>query len=116
MSEAAAIVFYDLRSVRRFSLSAGIREEVYGAHSIATSPSLSGAAWLLSRFKLRAAASRAFRLPTYTELYYSAPGTIGNAGLRPESAASYEAGLDAYLRHNLHAGDDGISAAGFKWD
>ena len=26
-------VFYDLRSVRRYSLSAGIREEVYGAHS-----------------------------------------------------------------------------------
>jgi len=30
-------IFYDLRSVRRYSLSAGIREEVYGAHSVVTS-------------------------------------------------------------------------------
>jgi iron complex outermembrane receptor protein len=95
--------FYDLRSVRRFSLSAGIREEVYGAHSVATSPSLSGAAWLSARFKLRAAASRAFRLPSYTDLYYSDPGNVGNPNLKPESATSYEVGADAYLRSNLHA-------------
>jgi outer membrane cobalamin receptor len=95
-------VFYDLRSVRRYSLSAGIREEVYGAHSVATSPSLSGAAWLSPRFKLRAAASRAFRLPSYTDLYYHDPGNVGNPNLKPESAISYEAGLDAYLKNNLH--------------
>jgi iron complex outermembrane receptor protein len=96
-------VFYDLRSVRRYSLSAGIREEVYGAHQVATSPSLSGAAWLSARFKLRASASRAFRLPSYTDLYYESPSTIGNPNLRPESATSYEVGADAYLRANLHA-------------
>jgi iron complex outermembrane receptor protein len=96
-------VFYDLRSVRRYSLSAGIREEVYGAHSVATSPSLSGAAWLSSRFKLRAAASRAYRLPSYTDLYYHDPGNVGNPNLKPESAVGYEAGSDAYLTSSLHA-------------
>jgi iron complex outermembrane recepter protein len=96
-------VFYDLRSVRRYSLSLGIREEVYGAHSVATSPSISGAAWLSARFKLRAAASRAYRLPSYTDLYYHDPGNIGNPNLKPESAISYEAGLDAYANNNLHA-------------
>jgi len=96
-------VFYDLRSVRRYSLSAGIREDVYGAHQVATSPSLSGAAWLSARFKLRASVSRAFRLPSYTDLYYSSPSTVGNAYLKPESATSYEAGADAYLKTNLHA-------------
>jgi iron complex outermembrane recepter protein len=100
---ASGYVFYDLRSVRRYSLSAGIREEVYGAQSVATSPSLSGAAWITSRFKVRAAATRAFRLPSYTDLYYSSPSTVGNANLRPESATSYEGGADAYLRPNLHA-------------
>jgi iron complex outermembrane receptor protein len=98
-------VFYDLRTARRFSLSAGIREEVYGAvqgaHSVATSPSLAGAAWLSSRFKLRAAASRAFRLPSYTDLYYSDPANQGNPNLKPESATSYEAGIDGFLRANL---------------
>ena len=100
---ASGYVFYDLRSVRRYSLSAGIREEVYGAHSVATSPSLSGAVWLSARFKLRASASRAFRLPSYTDIYYSSPSTLGNVNLKPESATSYEAGADAYLRTNLHA-------------
>ena len=92
-----------MRSVKRFSLSAGIREEVYGSGQVATSPSFSGAAWLSRRFKLRASASRAFRLPSYTDLYYSDPANIGNPNLKPESATSYEAGLDAYLRSNLHA-------------
>jgi iron complex outermembrane receptor protein len=102
-TRGSGYVFYDLRSVRRYSLSAGIREEVFGAHSVATSPSLSGAAWLSSRFKLRAAASRAFRLPSFTDLYYSDPGNRGNPNLKPESATSYEAGVDAYLRPELHA-------------
>ncbi len=96
-------VFYDLRSVRRYSLSASIREEVYGAHQVATSPSISGAAWLSGRFKMRASASRAFRLPSYTDIYYSSPSTIGNTNLKPESATSYEIGADAYLRTDLHA-------------
>lgn len=96
-------LFYDLRTARRFSLSAGIREEAYGAGQVATSPSLSGAAWLSARFRLRASASRAFRLPSFTDLYYSDPANQGNPNLKPESATSYEAGLDAYLRSNLHA-------------
>lgn len=100
---ASGYVFYDLRTVKRFSLSAGIREEVYGAHNVATSPSLSGAFWLSSRFKLRASASHAFRLPSFTDLYYSDPSDLGNPNLKPESANSYEAGIDGYIRTGLHA-------------
>ncbi|MDP9169651.1 MAG: TonB-dependent receptor [Acidobacteriota bacterium] len=102
-TRGSGYLFYDLRSVKRFSLSAGIREEVYGSARVVTSPSLSAAAWLSSRFKLRASASRAFRLPSFTDLYYSDPANRGNPNLKPESATSYEAGLDAYLRANLHA-------------
>jgi iron complex outermembrane receptor protein len=83
-------------------LSAGIREEVYGARQVATSPSLSGAAWISARFKLRGSASRAFRLPSYTDIYYASPSTLGNVNLKPESATSYEAGADAYVSANLH--------------
>ncbi len=102
-TRGSGYIFYDLRALRRFSLSAGIREEVYGSRQVTTSPSLSGAAWLSSRFKLRASASRAFRLPSYTDLYYSDPANKGNPNLKPESATSYEAGADAYVRSNLHA-------------
>ncbi len=102
-TRGSAYAVYDLRFAKRFSISAGIREEVYGAHQVATSPSLSGAAWVDSRVKLRAAISRAFRLPTFTELYYSDPADQGNPNLKPESAASYEAGVDAYLNKKLRA-------------
>jgi iron complex outermembrane receptor protein len=96
-------VFYDLRALRRFSLSAGIREEIYGSGLVATSPSLSGAAWLNSRMKLRASVSRAFRLPTYTDLYYSDPANRGNPNLKHETATNYEAGLDAYIHEGIRA-------------
>ena len=102
-TRGSGYVFYDIRSVWRFSLSAGIREEVYGSGEVASSPSLSGAAWLSSRLKLRASASRAFRLPSFTDLYYSDPANRGNPNLKPESATSYEAGLDAYWRRNIYA-------------
>ncbi len=102
-TRGSGYVFYDLRSIHRFSLSAGLREEVYGSGQVATSPSLSGAAWLSSRLKVRASAGRAFRLPSFTDLYYSDPANQGNPNLKPESATSYEGGLDGYLRKGLHA-------------
>jgi len=100
-TRGSGYVFYDVRALHRFGLSAGLREEVYGSRQVATSPSLSGTAWLSSRFKLRASASRAFRLPSYTDLYYSDPANRGNPNLKPESATSYEAGVDGYVRANL---------------
>ena len=39
-------------------------------------------------------ASRAFRVPSYTDLYYHDPANAGSPGLRPERAWSYVAGLD----------------------
>ncbi len=101
-TRGSAYVFYDIRALRRFSLSAGLREEVYGSGQVATSPTLSGAAWLSGRVK-RASASRAFRLPSFTDLYYSDPANKGNPNLKPESATSYEAGADAWFRANLHS-------------
>ena len=43
--------------------------------------------------KLKASVSRGFRLPTYTDLYYSDPVDIPNPKLLPETAWSYEGGL-----------------------
>ena len=44
--------------------------------------------------KLRASASRAFRVPGYTDLYYHDPANLGSPGLRPERAWTYESGID----------------------
>ena len=84
----------DVRALRRFSFAAGIRENVYGSLSVESSPSISGGVWLNSRLKLRASTSHAFRLPTYTDLYYHDPANLGSPNLRPERAWSYEGGLN----------------------
>ena len=82
---------------QRRTLSLGLREEVLsgGARSV-LSPDIAGSLWMGHAFKLRAAGGYGFRLPTYTDLYYSDPTTLGNAQLKPESAWSGEAGIDWY--------------------
>jgi vitamin B12 transporter len=37
---------------------------------------------------------KAFRIPTYTELYYSSPISVGNSKLKPEETLNYEAGIN----------------------
>ncbi|HWB83656.1 MAG TPA: TonB-dependent receptor [Bryobacteraceae bacterium] len=93
-SRGAAYASADFRALRRFSLSLSAREEVYRSFSGEFSPTIAGGVWLSPRVKLRASASRAFRVPSYTELYYHDPANIGNPDLRPERAWSYETGVD----------------------
>jgi iron complex outermembrane recepter protein len=89
----AGYVSIDVRALRRFSFAAGIRENVYGSLSVESSPSVSGGMWINAHLKLRASASHAFRLPTYTDLYYHDPANLGSPNLRPERAWSYETGM-----------------------
>ncbi|HEY1338798.1 MAG TPA: TonB-dependent receptor [Bryobacteraceae bacterium] len=93
-SRAAAYAALDFRALRRFSLSLAAREEVYRKWSGAFSPTIAGGAWISPHLKLRASASRSFRVPSYTDLYYHDPGNLGSPTLRPERAWTYEAGLD----------------------
>ena len=104
-SRAAAYGAVDFRALRRFSLTLSAREEVYRSFSGEFSPSVAAGYWLAPKVKLRASASRAFRVPSYTDLYYHDPANLGNPNLRPERAWSYEGGLDwapaARLRGDL---------------
>ena len=93
-SRAAAYAAVDFRALRRFSLTLAAREEVYRSFTGEFSPTVAGGVWLSEKFKLRASASRAFRIPSYTDLYYSDPNNFGNPALRPERAWTYEGGLD----------------------
>jgi iron complex outermembrane receptor protein len=79
---------------KRWSLNAGVREEVLSGGRSVFSPDLAGTVRLQDRLKLRASVGYGFRLPTYTDLYYSDPSTLGNSHLKPESAWSGDVGLD----------------------
>jgi iron complex outermembrane receptor protein len=93
-NRGAGYLNLDLRALRRFSFSVGGREEIFSGGRHEFLPSVSAGIWLRPSIKLSANVSRAFRLPTYTDLYYSDPATLGNPNLRPESAWSFEAGAD----------------------
>jgi|SRR5579862_237550 len=94
----------DFRALGRFSLSAGAREEFFSGGTSVFSPALAGGLWVKSKVKLRASVSRGFRLPTYTDLYYSDPANVGNPLLKPESAWSFDAGADWNPTGRISAG------------
>jgi iron complex outermembrane recepter protein len=100
---AAAYVGLDVRAMRRFSFSIGAREEVHRKWSGQFSPTVAGGVWLSSRVKVRASASRAFRVPSYTDLYYHDPANLGSPYLRPERAWSYEGGADFHFGQSASA-------------
>jgi iron complex outermembrane receptor protein len=93
-SRVAAYGAVDVRAWKRFSLTLAAREELYRKWSAAFTPSVAAGMWLSPVLKLRASVSRAFRVPSYTELYYHDPANMGSPDLRPERAWSYEGGLD----------------------
>lgn len=93
-NQGAGYVNLSLRALKRLSLSVGAREEVLSSNGQVFSPSLAASATLTSTVRVRASAGHGFRLPTYVDLYYADPTTIGNPALKPESSWSYEAGLD----------------------
>ena len=45
------------------------------------------------KFRWTGSVGRAFRVPTFTELYYNSPADLGNAKLKPESAWTLEQNL-----------------------
>jgi iron complex outermembrane receptor protein len=95
-NRAAGYIDMDLNPAkRRWGFSAGVREEGFsGGLQTAFAPHLAGRYRISRSVKLRASGGYGFRLPTYTDLYYSDPTTIGNPNLKPESAWSGDGGVD----------------------
>jgi outer membrane cobalamin receptor len=91
-NRGAGYASLDLGEWRRFSLSIGGREEIFSGGHNDFSPTAAAGYRVSASLGLRASAGHGFRLPTYTDLYYSDPTTIGNPHLRPETSWSYEAG------------------------
>ena len=93
-NQGAGYANLSMRALKRFSLSLGAREEVLSGGTQVFSPSVAASFMATHTLRLRAAAGHGFRLPTYVDLYYSDPTTIGNPNLKPESSWNYEGGLD----------------------
>jgi iron complex outermembrane receptor protein len=95
-NRGAGYVDVDLRPAKkRWSLSFGAREEVFsGGAQAVFSPELAGSFRVANSLRLRVSGGYGFRIPTYTDLYYSDPATLGNPKLKPESAWSGDAGAD----------------------
>jgi len=95
-NRGAGYVDLDLRPAKqRWSLSMGAREESFsGGAKAVFSPEVAGSLRVAKHLKLRASGGYGFRIPTYTDLYYSDPSTLGNPNLKPESAWSSDAGAD----------------------
>lgn len=93
-NQGAGYVNLSLRSLKRLSLALGAREQVFSGGAAVFSPSVAAAYALSGTLRLRGAVGHGYRQPTYLDLYYSDPTTIGNPNLKPESSWSYEGGVD----------------------
>jgi vitamin B12 transporter len=102
-NRGAGYLDLDLRAAQRGTLSLGLREEVLSGGRRVFSPQLAGSLWLRPSLKARASLGYGFRLPTYTDLYYSDPTHIANPDLKPESAWNSDGGIDWYLNDRTAA-------------
>jgi len=95
----------------RVLVQAGARVDHYSTFGSQLSPSLSGVFAASGGWRLRAAASRAFRVPTFTELYYVDPNNMGNAALTAERGWSLDGGVEY-----AHQGWSFVATPFARWD
>lgn len=79
---------------KKLTVYPGLRFDYYSNFGASTNPSLSASWWMMPRIRMRASAGRAFRIPSFTELYYHDPNHQADSSLKPESAWSAEIGTD----------------------
>ena len=84
----------------RLTITAGLRFDHYGDVGGALSPRLAAVFRLPKDAHLKLLYGRAFRAPTIGEQFFSLPGFLGNASLKPETVDSLEAVL-AYNKKRL---------------
>ena len=85
----------------RGSISVGARGEVFSGGRAVFSPMIALTRWLSSTVTVHGSVGHGFRVPTYLDLYYSDPTTIGNPNLKPESAWNFEGGVNWFPKPKL---------------
>lgn len=105
-----AIYFQDLISVNEnIDLSVGIRYDKYSNFGDAISPRVSAIYKYSDKMSFKVMYSRAFRAPSWIELYASIPGlSLGNEKLNAETidsfeiASIYKEGYGSYFKTNIY--------------
>ena len=82
------------RVADRLILYPGLRYDRYSRFGDAWSPSAAARYVIRSGLSVRGSAGHAFRVPTFTELYYRDPNHEASSALTPEQGWSAEAGAD----------------------
>jgi iron complex outermembrane receptor protein len=80
----------------RVTISPGLRFDAYNRFGSSWSPAIAASGWLSSHLKWRSSGGHAFRVPTFTELYYTDPNNLGSPDLKAETAWTADAGLDLF--------------------
>jgi iron complex outermembrane receptor protein len=80
----------------RLVIHPGVRFDRYSDFGASWNPSMAVSGWVSNRIRLRASGGHAFRIPTFTELFYVDPNHQGAGALDPETAWSADAGADAF--------------------
>lgn len=75
-------------------LNVGFREDYYGDFGWEASPTISANYKMLEHVTLRGSIGRAYRIPTFTDLYYNDAANRGRSSLSSESSWSYETGAE----------------------
>jgi iron complex outermembrane receptor protein len=81
----------------RAHVDASVRFDQYGEFGASVSPSAGVGWWLAPRVRLRASGGRAFRVPTFTERFYSDPANLASPDIGPETTWGGEGGADIFL-------------------
>jgi iron complex outermembrane receptor protein len=78
----------------RTLVQGGLRLDGYSNFGSSWNPSIGISTSVRPALKLRASLARAFRIPTFTELYYHDPANLGSPDVRAEHGWSFDAGAD----------------------
>ena len=92
-----------IEPLKNFSSSFGIFAYNYSGIGWKFWPSIDAAYHLSDQAKIYGSIGRAFRMPTFTDLYYVSPANIGNPNLIYEETTNYELGF-SFLESFIDAG------------
>jgi vitamin B12 transporter len=79
--------------LKKFRVSGGVMGFWNSDFDLKFFPGMDMSYEIVRNFRVFGSANKSFRLPTYTDLYYTGPTNLGNPDLVPEEAATYEAGI-----------------------